>query len=111
MWCPEDLTGAFGHFSSCLEMFLDSAAKKSCYCLNLALLVWNEKILSLLQCNVSCNETIKSLWKGSEGFQESLVNLVKLRRCGELQPRGDGSTSWAAGAGPARLCRTVQRDM
>lgn len=68
-------------------------------------------MLSLLQCKVSCNDTIKSLWKGSEGFQESLVSLVKLRRSGELQPQGDGSRSRAAGAEPARLCRTVQRDM
>lgn len=45
--------------------------------------------MSLLQCNVSCGDTIKSLWKGPEGFQESLVNLAKLR-FGVLQSRGDG---------------------
>lgn len=46
VWCPGDLTGAFGHFSSCLEAFLDSAATKLCYCLNLALLVLKENVIS-----------------------------------------------------------------
>lgn len=44
VWCPRDLTGTFGHFPSCLEMVLDSAVRKLCSCLNLALLVLKEQI-------------------------------------------------------------------
>lgn len=61
--------------------------KKLCYCLNLALFVLKENIVSPVQCNGSCNDIIKSLGKGSEGLQESLVNLVRLR-LGSCSPEG-----------------------
>lgn len=35
---------------------------------------------------------------------------AELGRCGAVVPR-DGDTSWAAGAGPAKLCRTARSDV
>lgn len=58
--------------------------------------------MSLLQCNGSCDYIIKSLGKGSEGLQESLANLVKLRR-GECSPEGMG-----AGAGQQEQGQALQ---